>query len=811
MLKPRRPGLWIKLLAFIVLLLGGNHCVKADETTFPFQNAALPIDQRVADLLGRMTETEKIGQLNCAMGWPMFQRHGETVGPSEAFKQLVAAGRAGALWGLQRADPWTKMTLANGLPPRLAAEAANALQRYVLEHSRLPIPMLLAEECPHGHMAIGATVFPTAIGQASTWNPSLIGDMASAIAVETRCCGANIGYGPVLDLAREPRWSRVEETYGEDPFLVSQMGVAMVRGFQGGGLQSDRAIISTLKHFAAHGVPEGGHNAGMANVGPRELASSLLPPVHAAVIAGAGSVMSSYNEIDGVPCSSNEQLLTDILRRQWGFDGFVVSDLYAIKGLMTGQHVAVNVSQAAAMAITAGVDLDLGAEAYGDDLQQAIKDGLVSGEVLDRAVSRVLAAKFSLGLFEHPYVDAKTPQTVVRSAAHRDLARQVARESIILLKNDGALLPLKKNIASIAVIGPNADSVYNQLGDYTAPQPAGAVMTVLDGIRQIVSPKTKVIYARGCGIRDASRSGFSEALAAVRQSDVAVVVLGGSSARDFDTLYEGTGAANPSLRASGGEMEAGEGFDRSTLDLLGEQLPLLQQIVEIGKPVVLVLIQGRPLNLNWSAAHVPAIVCGWYPGEQGGGAIADVLFGDFNPAGRLPISVPCSVGQLPDYYNAKPDSRRDYVEGPSTPHYEFGYGLSYTHFNYSKPQCSVTEMKNQVSVQISFAVTNTGGAAGDEVAQLYLRDDVSSVTTPVRALKAFHRIHLKPGESQTVQFELNAGDLALLDRHMRWVVEPGTFQAMIGASSSDIRQQLSFTVSQPIHLEEVLSTHTSKP
>jgi beta-glucosidase len=319
-------------------------------------------------------------------------------------------------------------------------------------------------------------------------------------------------------------------------------------------------------------------------------------------------------------------------------------------------------------------------------------------------------------------------------------------------------------------------------------------MTVLDGIRAAVSPKTKVIYAKGCGIRDESTAGFTEAVAAARQADVAVVVLGGSSARDFDTLYEGTGAANPSLRASGGDMEAGEGFDRETLELLGQQLRLLQQIVAIGKPLVLVMIQGRPLNLNWAAEHVPAIVCAWYPGEQGGGAVADVLFGEFNPAGRLPISVPRSVGQLPVYYNAKPDSRRDYVEGPATPLYEFGFGLSYTHFDYSEVACTATETPGDILVRIDLRVTNSGTTAGDEVVQLYVRDEVSSVTTPVKSLKGFARIHLKRGESQPVQFELHAADMAVLNQQMKWAVEPGAFRVMVGASSLDIRQQSTFHI-----------------
>jgi beta-glucosidase len=770
--------------------------VNADDAP-PYKDASVPVDRRVADLLSRMTVEEKVGQLSFLLGWGMYQKTPDgSVTPSDAFKKIVAESRTGGLWGLQRADPWTKVTLRSGLSSRQAAEALNALQKYAIENSRLGIPLLLAEECPHGHMAIGATVFPTGIGQASTWNPELIHQMARAVAAETRACGATIGYGPVLDLAREPRWSRVEETFGEDPVLARELAVAVVRGFQGDDLKSNNSVLSTLKHFAAHGIPEGGHNAGPAAVGPRQLRADLLPPFRAAIRAGAGSVMSAYNEIDGVPCSGDPALLTGLLRNEWGFNGFVVSDLYAIDGLVNGQRVAASFPDAAAMAINAGVDADLGGNVFHGPLLTAVKDGRVSMDVLDRAAGRVLTTKFKLGLFDNAHADPDVAERTARSPEHRDLARNVARQSIILLKNSDNVLPLKKDVASIAVIGPNADSVYNQLGDYTAPQPDGAVITVLEGIRKAVSPNTAVRYARGCGIRSTVTDGFADALAAVKQSDVAVVVLGGSSARDFNVLFDATGAAKPAaaLDASGAEMEAGEGFDRASLDLAGVQLDLLKQIVAIGKPVVLVMIQGRPLNLNWPTEHVPAILCAWYAGEQGGNAVADVLFGDYNPAGRLPISVPRSVGQLPVYYNHKPSARRDYVDESAKPLFPFGFGLSYSTFKYENATATVTGSGDSLSVSTKVDVTNTGPRDGDEVVQLYLRDDVSSVTTPDRAMKAFNRVTLKSGEKQTVEFTLTPEDLAILDRDMKWRVEPGSFTVMIGASSADIRQTTRFTV-----------------
>jgi beta-glucosidase len=768
----------------------GSAAGAAEQAGARYRDARLPVEERVADLLSRMTLEEKTGQLLHLLGWEMYTKTGGGPTVSARFERAVKERHVGALWGLLRADPWTQRTLATGLWPKESAEAVNALQRYAIENSRLGIPLLLAEECPHGHMAIGATVFPTSIGQAATWDPALIGRMAQAVAAETRATGATIGYGPVLDLAREPRWSRVEEGYGEDPVLASRMGEAVVRGFQGATLASPDAILSTLKHFAAHGIPEGGHNSAAAHVGPRELETMHLAAFRAAIRAGAGSLMSSYNEIDGIPCSANKALLTGLLRKQWGFRGFVVSDLGAIPALAGAQHVAAGLKEAAALSLAAGVDSDLGGDAYAT-LPAAVRAGLVSEAALDEAVRRVLRAKFALGLFENPYADPARAAHVTGSKEYQELARQVARESIILLKNAAGALPLRMDLASLAVIGPNADSVYNQLGDYTAPQPAGKVVTVLEGIRNKVGAHTLIRYAKGCGIRDTSEAGFAEALDAVRQSDVAVVVLGGSSARDFATHFEQTGAARPS---DGSDMESGEGFDRATLDLAGVQMKLLERIAAAGKPLVLVLIKGRPLLLNWPAAHVPAILDAWYPGEQGGNAIADVLFGDYNPAGRLAISVPKAVGQLPVFYNTASEPRSKYIDLDAAPLYPFGYGLSYTRFAYDHLRVEVAEPAAGARVSVSLDVTNTGERAGDEVVQLYLRDLVASVTTPVKALKAFRRITLKPGEKQSVRFELTAADLAVLNPEMRWVVEPGWFEAQAGASSDDIRQKARFEI-----------------
>jgi beta-glucosidase len=788
-----------KYLALGLCLLGATTTYAQSKKPL-YQDRTAPTDARVQDLLARMTTEEKVGQLSTLLGWEMYQKDGQKVSASAAYKKAVDERHIGALWATLRADPWTKKTLLTGLNPKLAAEATNALQKYAVEHTRLHIPLLLAEECPHGHMAIGTTVFPTSIGQSSTWDPALIKRMATTIAQEARVQGAHIGYGPVLDLAREPRWSRVEETYGEDPVLNGQMGVAMVQGFQGNSLKSGVNIVSTLKHFTAYGVPEGGHNGGSISTGQRELFQSFLPPFRAAVKAGAQSIMTAYNSIDGVPCSANTYLLTDVLRQQWGFLGFTVSDLGSITGLATNHRVAATRPEAAALAINAGLDDDLSGYGYDKELLEAVQQKLVAPEVLDRAVGRVLRVKFEMGLFENPYVDAGKAAKLVKTPANVQLARQVARESVVLLKNDTNALPLAKTLQRIAVIGPNADNMYNQLGDYTAPQPESNVVTVLEGIRDKL-PAAQVTYAKGCAIRDTASANIAEAVAAAKQAQVAVVVLGGSSARDFKTEYQSTGAATVTAAAKSeaiSDMESGEGYDRASLDLLGKQQQLLQAVVATGTPVVVVLIKGRPLNLNWMAAHVPALLDAWYPGQEGGNAVADVLFGDYNPAGRLPISVPKSVGQLPVYYNAKRPTPHDYVEVDNKPLYSFGHGLSYSKFEYSDLQVNATEAQGTVQVKVRVKVKNTSSRAGDEVAQLYLSDDVSSVVTPNKQLKKFQRLSLKAGEQQEVAFDLTAEDLMLLNGGLKWVVEPGTFTVLLGASSEDIRLKAQFKVAQVI-------------
>ena len=775
-----------------VLLLSGMLCTgRVMAQQWLYKQAAVPIEYRVKDLLGRMTIEEKVGQLCCPLGWEMYTKTGKNeVTVSELYKKKMAEAPVGSFWAVLRADPWTQKTLETGLSPELSAKALNALQKYAVDETRLGLPVLVAEECPHGHMAIGTTVFPTALSAASTWNEGLMLKMGEAIALEARLQGANIGYGPVLDVAREPRWSRMEETFGEDPVLTTIMGVAMMKGMQGKVQNDGKHLYPTLKHFAAYGVPESGHNGSRANCGMRQLLSEYLPPFRKAVKEGAGTLMTSYNAIDGVPCTANKELLTDVLRNQWGFKGFVYSDLISIEGIV-GMRAAKDNKEAAVKALKAGLDMDLGGNAFGKNLKKAYEEGLITMADLDRAVGNVLRLKFQMGLFENPYVSPELAKKLVHSKEHKELARQVAREGVVLLKNEG-VLPLSKHIGHLAVIGPNADEMYNQLGDYTAPQVREEVATVLDGIRAAVSESTRVTYVKGCAVRDTTATDIPAAVAAAQKADAVVLVVGGSSARDFKTKYISTGAATVSEDAKTlPDMDCGEGFDRSSLRLLGDQEKLISAVASTGKPLVVVYIQGRTMNMNLAAEKAQALLTAWYPGEQGGMGIADILFGDYSPAGRLPVSVPRSEGQLPVFYSQ--GTQRDYVESKGTPLYAFGYGLSYTRFTYSGLELQKgTEMETLQTVACT--VTNTGNRDGEEVVQLYIGDKVASVSQPPLLLKAFQRIFLKKGESRQVIFHLKKDDLAIYDSEMNYVVEPGEFKVMVGAASNDIRLEGEFVL-----------------
>lgn len=752
----------------------------SDAEAFPYRDPRLAIDERVRDLLARMTLEEKLAQLGGVWGLSLTDagRFSETKA-----KDLLRHG-IGHI---------ARLAGASVLTPRESASLANVLQRFLRESTRLGIPAIVHEESCAGYSARAATCFPQVIGIASTWEPQLVEEMARVIRSQMRAVGAHQALAPVLDVARDPRWGRTEETFGEDPYLVARMGTAYVRGLQGESLRS--GIVGTGKHFVGYGAPEGGLNWAPAPLPRRELLERFVPPFAAAIHeAGLASVMNAYHEIDGVPCGASRELLDGLLRTQLGFDGVVVSDYFTLQTLVSYHHVAENESEAARRGLEAGIDLELPVLAYyGEPLRQAIESGRVPLAWVDRSVARVLRMKFELGLFEQALVDADAAPAHFDTPTQRELARRIALKSIVLLQNRGELLPLDPGLGRIAVIGPCADSARLMQGDYHYPThlevlsktgPPGAadeltldelfvpMVTVLDGIRAAVTDGCEVHSARGCEILTDSTRDFEEAVELARGADVAIVVVGGRSG-----LVEG--------------CTSGEFCDRAELGLFGVQTELVLAVVATGTPTVVVLINGRPLALSRLVDDVPALLEAWLPGEEGGHAIADVLFGRSSPAGRLPVTLPRAVGQLPLYYNHKPSGARsplhgDYVDLSTQPLFPFGHGLSYTHFEYKDLQLGARELPATGTLEISLDVTNAGERAGEEVVQLYVRDRVASLTRPVKELKGFLRLGLEPGETRTAVFELDLGQLAFYDADMVFLVEPGTVEIMLGSSSEAI-------------------------
>jgi len=732
----------------------------------------LDVDLEVRRLLSRMTLEEKVAQLLSV--------------PVEVLVEgkRLSREKAGELLKHGIGEVTRVSGSRLGLKPREAARLANEIQRFLVEETRLGIPAIIHEESLSGLMAPTATNFPQSIGLASTWDPELVYRVASEIRRQALLVGARQCLAPVLDVCRDPRWGRTEETYGEDPYLVAAMGVAYVRGLQSDDLS--QRVIATPKHFAAHGFPEGGRNTAQVHVGVRELREVFLYPFEAAVKeGGALSVMAAYHEIDGVPCHTNYWLLTEVLRGEWSFRGFVVSDYFAIRQLITVHRVAGDELEAAIQALEAGVDVELpGADCY-KRLMNAVREGVISERAVEEAAARVLRAKYLLGLFENPYVDEAAVPESLDSREARELALEAARKSIVLLKNDGTL-PLPKDLRAIAVIGPNAAEGRALLGDYTytahlaLEELAVEAVSILEGIRRRVSPGTEVLYARGCDILSDDRSGFKEAVEAAEKADVVVAVMGERSGLIwFD---------------KGRQFTSGEGVDRPDLRLPGVQEELIRELHKVGKPIVLVLVNGRPLAIGEVLPYVNAVVEAWYPGEEGGTAVADVLFGDYNPGGKLPITFPRSVGQVPIYYSRKPSSFHNYIYLESKPLFPFGYGLSYTKFEYRGLRVEPQEVRAGGVISVTVAVRNVGDVEGDEVVQLYVAREHAGVARPVMELKGFKRVTLKPGEEKLVTFRLPTELLAFYDRHMRLVIEPGEYKVMIGRSAEDIVLQSIFRV-----------------
>lgn len=745
--------------------------------TYKDPNAS--IDERVEDLLGRMTLEEKIAQMNMnGMGEYRQLPHGAGVVESPFISVQEIA--------------------------RMSSET----KRYARENTRLGIPPIQIGECLHGQLAMGATIFPQAIAQGSTWNPALVERMASVIALEASASGVDQALSPLFDLAREPRYGRTEECYGEDPYLVARMGVAFVEGMQGKaeytrvhGIAPGK-LMCTAKHFAGYSVPAGGINLAPSSLGEREMRTLHLYPFEKVVKeANVCAVMPSYNEVDGMPAHSNRWLLTDVLRGEWGFGGYVFTDYGGLSQLHNFHHVAADASEAAVMGINAGVDLEAARPDAYARLSDLVKAGKVKEEQINAAVRRILRAKFMAGLFDKPYPDPERLYEVVHRPEHVALALEVAQESAVLLKNDSTLLPLDASkLKSIAVIGPNADQV--QYGDYTYTRDNRSGITILQGLRDRLGSRVQINYAKGCNITGSDRSGIASAVEAASKSDVAVVVLGETSVI-LSGLGWGVGLGENEPRDP---FVSGEGYDLTSLDPPGVQRELLQAVCATGKPVVLVMVHGRPWSIDWEKDHVPAILEAWYPGEQGGNAIAGILLGEVNPSGKLNCSVPRSVGHLPVTYDYKPSARginrepgtpekpgRDYVFSSPAPLFAFGHGLSYTTFEYN--DLKIDNNASAKTVKVSVNVRNTGSRDGKEVVQLYVNDRVSSVTTPQKMLKGFDKIELKTGEQKTVTFDLPYDELALWNASMQRVVEPGEFVVMIGRSAEDIALSGSFVVS----------------
>jgi len=752
-----------------------------------YRDAGLPVDARVADLLARMTLDEKLAQLGSLWSFELFRSETEIDG------DLIRGRLADGIGQVSRVAGATNLDAIG------AAEAGNQIQRFLVEETRLGIPAILHEETLHGLLAREATSFQQSIGAAAAFDPELVEAIATTIRRRMLAIGARQALAPVLDICRDPRWGRIEETYGEDPYLATVLGVAYVRGIQGPDLSE--GVVATAKHLVGHGLSEGGLNQAPVHIGRRELRDEQLLPFEAAVRdAGLASVMPTYCEVDGVPCHASRELLTTILRDEWGFDGLVASDYTAVQMLVGEHRLTSDLGTAAAMSLGAGMDSELPTtQAFGAPLRAALGEGRIDLAVVDLAVERTLRLKFRLGLFERPYVNVPAPAELASlDADERALARDLARRSIVLAENRG-ILPLAADPGRIAVIGPIADSARDLLGDYAhllhietlaelrhRANPFGfpsndvihpvdelsRMPTILGAIRDRFGAE-RVTHAVGTGLREGSDAQIAEAVMVARGANVAIVVAGERSGLTMDAT-------------------TGESRDRRDLGLLGRQQELLEAVVATGTPTVLVLVSGRPLAIEWAAEHCAAVVLAWVPGDEGPAAIADVLAGDVDPGGRLPVTFPRHVGQLPLTYRHHPTGGKsnwkvDYVDGPTSPLWPFGHGRSYTTFtiDHLRVDRSLLQTTGD-AVTIRADVTNTGPRDGDQIVQLYVRDEEASVARPVLELRGFRRVHLAAGECRTVAFELSTEQLAYVDAELRRIVEPGTVRVLVGSSSVDL-------------------------
>jgi beta-glucosidase len=704
------------------------------------------INTRVDSVLSMMTMEEKLGQLTLLSSG--FSETGPTL--RDDFEQLVREGKSGALFNAY------------------TVEYTRRMQEIAVNETRLGIPLLFGFDVIHGYR----TIFPIPLGESATWDPELIERVSRAAAEESAAAGLHWTFAPMVDVSPDPRWGRIAESTGEDPYLNTVLGQARVRGYQGDDLRDLTTIMATVKHFAAYGAAEGGRDYNTVDISERVLRERYLPPFKAALDKGARTVMTAFNEYDGVPATGNKFLLNQILRDEWGFDGFVVTDYTSIPEMI--QHgVAANETEAVELAINANVDMDMQSVTYLNELPELLEEGKISEEQIDRAVSRILYTKFELGLFEDPYrySDEQREEETIMKQEFLDLALEISRESIVLLKNDGDLLPLSKNLNRIAVLGPLADNRREMLGSWAGAGQAEDNVKLLEGVRNYVSDGTDVVHARGVDFEDSSTEGFSEAVNLARSADVAVVAVGERA------------------------LMSGEAASRASLELPGVQREFLEAVHETGTPVVMVLMAGRPLAIDWADENIPSILNTWFLGTQAGNAISEVLFGDYNPSGKITATFPAVTGQVPYYYYHKNTGRpmdpnqkytSKYIDAPNSPLYPFGYGLSYTTYEYDNLTLDKTSMSASDTLQVSVDVTNTGDVAGAEIVQLYIRDLVGSVTRPVKELRGFDKVDLDPGETKNVSFILTSEDLAMYDVDMNWVVEPGAFKVFVGRNSEDL-------------------------
>jgi beta-glucosidase len=685
-------------------------------------------------LLRKMTLEEKIGQMTQSSRF------------NEELAKSVREGKIGSFLNVY------------------GVEQTNKIQKIAVEESRLGIPLIFGIDVIHGFR----TIFPIPLAEACSWDPDMVKKAASIAAREARASGIHWTFAPMVDIARDPRWGRIAEGSGEDPYLGSVMAAARVEGFQGKDLSASNAILCCLKHYVAYGAAEAGKEYSTVDMSERRLREVYLPPFKAGVKAGALSVMSAFNSLNGIPATANPFTLKTILRNEWSFKGFVVSDWDAIREVIVHGYAA-DEAEAAQKALEAGVDMDMEGNIYGTVLAKLVKEGKVPEKLIDNAVRRILFAKFKLGLFDKPYCDPAQESAVILHPEHVALSRDMARKSIVLLKNENSLLPLSKNVKSVAVVGPLADNKRDLLGTWSCAGRAEDVVSVLEGIKSKISSSTKISYAVGCNISGDETSGFAEAVRAAEKAEVIVAVIGESAAM------------------------SGEAASRTSLDLPGRQDELLKALQKTGKPLVAILMAGRPLSITWAAENIPAIVEAWHPGIQGGNAVADVLFGDFNPSGKLSVTFPRAVGQVPIYYShentGRPADRNKftskYIDAPVTPLYPFGYGLSYTKFKYNNLTLSAEKITADSQITVSAEIENAGQYEGDEVIELYIRDEKASVIRPVKELKGFTKVHLKPGEKKTVGFVLGPEELGFYNQEMKFVVEPGVFKVWVAWNSAE--------------------------